>query len=202
MKVYHTAPLPFMGQKKRFLKKVKEVINEHPDNAVYVDLFGGSGLLSHTVKQAKPSARVVYNDFDDYRKRLANIEKTNALLADIGHIVADTPKHQKVPTEARKMILERVQREEQEHGYVDYITLSSTLCFSMKYVLNFEELSKETFYARPKRGQYDATGYLEGVIVECMDYKALFNKYRHYANVVWLVDPPYLSTETKQVSNH
>ena len=57
---YVQAPLPFQGQKRRFLKPFKQALNEFPSDAVYVDLFGGSGLLSHTVKEYYPNAKVIY----------------------------------------------------------------------------------------------------------------------------------------------
>lgn len=67
---YTQAPLPFQGQKRRFLKDFKEALKNYSPTATYVDLFGGSGLLSHTVKQVYPDAVVVYNDFDGYKNRL------------------------------------------------------------------------------------------------------------------------------------
>ena len=194
-KDYKTAPLPFMGQKRRFLKKVKEVIAQHPAESVYVDLFGGSGLLSHTIKTTFPKSRVIYNDFDNYRFRLSNIDKTNAVLNDIRIAAIGLPKDKKIEGNARKSILARIHKEEIESGYVDYITISSSILFSMKYVNNFQELEKETFYNCIRESQYDATGYLQGVEVESLDYKLLFEKYKDVRNVVFLVDPPYLSTE-------
>ena len=44
---------------------------------MFVDLFGGSGLLSHITKCVRTDATVVYNDFDNYRCRLVNIPATN-----------------------------------------------------------------------------------------------------------------------------
>ena len=38
-------------------------------------------------------------------------------------------------------------------------------------------------------------GYLEGLVIESCDYHELYNKYRDNPNVVFIVDPPYLSTE-------
>jgi len=75
------APLPFQGQKRRFLSEFKVALKDFKSAPMFVDLFGGSGLLAHTVKQMYPDADVVYNDFDSYHLRLANIERTNALLA-------------------------------------------------------------------------------------------------------------------------
>ena len=37
---------------------------------VFLDLFGGSGLLSHHLKCRYPNNRVVWNDFDNYAERL------------------------------------------------------------------------------------------------------------------------------------
>lgn len=64
MKEYLSAPLPFVGQKRMFAQKFIEVLKEYPDNSVFVDLFGGSGLLSHITKREKPNARVIYNDYE------------------------------------------------------------------------------------------------------------------------------------------
>ena len=72
-KQYLSAPLPFVGQKRMYIKDFKEVLKQFPDDAVYVDLFGGSGLLSHITKWEKPDATVIYNDFDNYSQRLNNI---------------------------------------------------------------------------------------------------------------------------------
>ncbi len=66
MKRYTQAPLPFQGQKRRFTKYFEKALDNYPDTAIYVDLFGGSGLLSHVVKSKYPNAKVIYNDFDDY----------------------------------------------------------------------------------------------------------------------------------------
>ena len=71
-----------------FAKEFIKVLKHYPDDAVFVDLFGGSGLLSHITKCQKPDATVVYNDFDNYRRRLENIPRTNALLDKIPGVVA------------------------------------------------------------------------------------------------------------------
>lgn len=44
-KVYNTSPLPFMGQKRNFVKLFREALQEFPTATTFVDLFGGSGLL-------------------------------------------------------------------------------------------------------------------------------------------------------------
>lgn len=200
MKNYNSAPLPFMGQKRKFLKELKQILLQCPDDAIYIDLFGGSGLLSHFVKTQKPNAKVIYNDFDNYSERLRHIPQTNRLLADIRMIVAGFPKDKRIVGEVRDAILKRVEQDDKA-GYVDYITLSSSLLFSMNYVLNFNELKASTLYNVVRSNDYDATGYLEGVESVKFDYKELFDMYKG-SNVFFLVDPPYLSTETKTYKSY
>ena len=193
-KVYQSAPLPFMGQKRMFIKEFRNVLKEFPDDAVYVDLFGGSGLLAHVTKQEKPAAQVVYNDFDNYRQRLENVGRTNALLAELREMVKDYPRGKLLPKELHERIIQRLEAEEVA-GFVDYITLSSSLLFSMKYVVSLDALRKESFYNNVKLSDYACDGYLDELEVVSMDYRELVAQYQGVPNVVYLVDPPYLSTE-------
>lgn len=191
-----SAPLPFVGQKRLFAKEFIKVLEAYPPDTVFVDLFGGSGLLSHLTKAHHPQATVVYNDYDNYRRRLSHIPITNRLLADLRIILADSPRGQRVSAQPRAQILARLEREEQEVGYVDYITLSGSLLFSSKYKTSLEELKKESLYNRIRHSDYpEASDYLQGLEVVCKDYKELFEQYKDTPGVVFLVDPPYLSTE-------
>ncbi len=192
MRNYTQAPLPFQGQKRRFLKEFKEALNDFSPTATYVDLFGGSGFLSHTVKQHYPDAKVIYNDFDGYSYRLENVDKTNALISDFREILKDVPDAKRVTGEYRNQILERINK---EPGFVDCITISSSLLFSMKYCTEKENFDKETFYNNVKQSNYNVEGYLDGVNRVKKDYRDLFAEYRNNQNVVFLLDPPYLSTD-------
>lgn len=193
---YLSAPLPFQGQKRMFAKEFIKVLKHYPDDAVFVDLFGGSGLLSHITKCQKPDATVVYNDFDNYRHRLENIPRTNALLDKIREVVASVPRRKVLPEKTKEAILLLIEQEEKERGYVDYITLSTSLLFSMKYATNLDGLRKETFYNTVRKCNYDlCLDYLDGLEVVSCDYRELFSRYKDVPNVVFLIDPPYLSTE-------
>jgi hypothetical protein len=192
-KNYVQAPLPFQGQKRRFCNEFKAALNSFEKVDIIVDLFGGSGLLSHWAKKIKPNARVIYNDFDDYSLRLNNIEKTNILLTDIREIVGKLERDKKLPDEIKSKILQRISREK---SYVDYATLSTWLIFSAKYVRSFQELTAQSFYNNVKFVNYELpAGYLDGVEVVKCDYRVLFDKYRHFPNVLFICDPPYLSTD-------
>lgn len=195
-KQYLSAPLPFVGQKRMFAKEFIKVLEQFPDNAVFVDLFGGSGLLSHIAKRQKPNAKVVYNDFDNYRYRLEAIPNTNALLADIRKFADGIARHKAIEGEARELIFERLEQEQRTNGYIGFITISSSLLFSMKYVSSIEEMRKETLYNNIRKSDYQpCPDYLQGIEVVSCDYKELFEQYKDTPHVVFLVDPPYLSTE-------
>lgn len=202
MKNYTQSPLPFQGQKRKFLNHVKQVLANSSEDAIYVDLFGGSGILSHTVKQLNPNAKVVYNDYDDFSKRLASVAQTNVLLDKIRAITNGLPKDKLIPEVHKLKLLELIKDEECRLGYVDYITLSSSLLFSAKYVTNYNDLAKQTFYNNVRQSNYETDDYLAGVEIVHQDYKELFDQYKDLDNVVFLVDPPYLSTDTSTYNSN
>ena len=196
-KLYLSAPLPFQGQKRMFVKEYIKVLQLFPDGTTFVDLFGGSGLLSHIAKYQKPNSTVVYNDFDGYRHRLERIAQTNELLEELREIV-DVLRSKPILGDARERVLDCIRKYEQKYGYVDYITLSASLLFSMKYATCFADLEKETLYSRVKSTNYPlCTDYLDGLTITSCDYKEVFERYKDVPGVVFLVDPPYLSTDSK-----
>ena len=203
MKNFNQSPLPFQGQKRRFQTSFKEALKGFGNAPMFVDLFGGNGLLSHWVKEMYPDATVIYNDFDDYHLRLANINRTNALLAEFRVILADTPNDKVVSKEAKAAILKAIKREEKLTGYIDYVTISSSLLFSMNYAMSYAEMEKQTMYNVVRLNDYQpAPEYLQGVEVVKMDYRELFDRWKHITGVVFLVDPPYLSTDCSTYSNY
>ena len=199
MKNYNQSPLPFQGQKRRFLGEFKKALKDVPEEAIFVDLFGGSGLLSHTVKCERPGAKVVYNDFDNFSERIAAIPKTNALLKEIRFLTKDCIPDKRIDNEIKARVLTLLHN---QRGFVDYITLSASLLFSGKYATNYEEIAKETFYNTVKQSDYVADGYLQGVERICVDYKKAFAEYKNNKNVVFLIDPPYLSTDAKSYKSY
>lgn len=200
-KLYMSAPLPFVGQKRMFAREYIKVLRQFDDRTIFVDLFGGSGLLSHITKRMRPDAKVVYNDFDNYRKRLANIPRTNLLLADFRRLAEGVPRHKAITGEAREKIYRRIEQEEKEWGYVDYITLSTSVMFSMKYKMSLDGMRKETLYNKIRKADYSlCDDYLEGLEITSKDYREVFNEYKDKPGVLFLVDPPYLSTDVTTYS--
>lgn len=105
MEKFTSAPLPFQGQKRRFVRQIVETAKQQENGTVFVDLFGGSGLVSHVIKQARPDCRVVYNDFDRYGERLANIGRTNEMLRALRPIVAGVPHKSRITEPVRSAVM-------------------------------------------------------------------------------------------------
>jgi len=107
-----------------------------------------------------------------------------------------------MPNNLKSELIQIIEQHQQKYNYVDFITLSSNLVFSGKYVLDLEALKKEGGYNKITQKSYSAKGYLDGVIVENSDYKSVLEKYKSpsFGGVgevlFFIVDPPYLSTNT------
>lgn len=197
-KTWSSAPLPFQGQKRKFASEFRNILQCYPQCSTIVDLFGGSGLLSRIAKDERPDSRVIYNDYDRFSDRLANIPTTNKLLAGIRDIVKDLPRHQLIPKIQRQKILDLIAAEQ---GYVDFITISSSILFSSMYVVDYSELSKESFYNNVRIADYDlADDYMRDIEIVHDDYRNVFAKFSPSPSVLYLVDPPYLNTNVSSYS--
>lgn len=201
-KNYKNAPIPFQGQKRGFLKHFKEALNQFDPNATYVDLFGGSGLLSRTVKDVYPNATVVYNDYDNYSKRLKAIPQTNELLSVLRKITANLEDKKRLHLFDKDKVCEAINTHYKKYNFVDCITISASILFSGQYCVNVDDFGKHTMYNRVRKSDISpADDYLENLNVVHQDYKELFEQYKDVDNVVFLVDPPYLSTDTKSYNS-
>jgi hypothetical protein len=71
----------------------------------------------------------------------------------------------------------------------------------LNYALNYEKLSSETLYNKVRKSDYNTDGYLGGLTIVRKDYRELFAQYRGQRNVLFVVDPPYLSTDVGSYSS-
>lgn len=193
-KQYSSAPLPFIGQKRRFIKYFRNVLAQVEGIDTIVDLFGGSGLLAHVAKRERPELRVVYNDFDYYCERINHVQTTNEILATVREILKNEQPDKRVPKDIRNKVLDVI-ADYDKRGYVDYLTLGSSLLFSGKWANDFDDLSKHTMYNCVKRNDYCVEEYLDGLEITHEDYRELFAKHKDNKRALFLIDPPYLSTE-------
>lgn len=197
-RIYKTSPLPFQGQKRKFVGPFREALKAIKRPSIIVDLFGGSGLLSHTAKSVFPDCKVVYNDYDNFCARLYNLERTNRLLNNIQEILKNYPRSAKIDQATKEKIIQRIEIEAQT-GFVDYITIAANLLFSGRRAINMKELKAHTFYNKVGLTEYDfiPEEYLKGLDITRCDYWVLYEQYKDVPGVLFLVDPPYLSTDTK-----
>ncbi len=73
--------------------------------------------------------------------------------------------------------------------------------FSMKYKMSLDGMRKEVLYNNIRKTDYSlCNDYLEGLEITCKDYREIFNEYKDTPGVVFLVDPPYLSTDVTTYS--
>ena len=191
--MYRKAPLPFTGQKRNFLKLFKQVLNEHipgdGEGWTILDAFGGSGLLSHTAKQCKPVARVIYNDYDGYSERLQHIPDINRLRRLLAGLLAPVPRSKLVPPAIKAAIRSFV-------GYIDLDCLVSWLLFSGNTAADLDELCRKTMYNCISLSDYpEAQDYLQGVEIVSQSYRELLPPHIGNPRTLLVLDPPYVCTQ-------
>lgn len=194
---YYQAPLPFTGQKRRFLAAFKQVLNQCiSDNGtgwIIVDVFGGSGLLAHTAKRCKPNARVIYNDFDGYATRLHNINDTNRLRKIIFNLTQHLPRNQKLPENVQTQVQAALQSFD---GFVDLQSVASWLLFSGRQTSDLHDLlHNHTYYNGVRLSDYpSANEYLDDLEIMSKSYADLLPEFLSQDKVLFLFDPPYVCT--------
>ena len=193
MKLLHKAPLPFLGQKRNWIRYLPELLQGNLfdkgfsdyKNGIFVDMFGGSGLLSHNIKQIFPNAEVIYNDFDGYTAYL-NEECVN-ILKEVG-------------VKVHKILIKY------KYGNKFYdIAIYNFIALPNKNVDKTEKRrnAKNFLMMRPAKIyttnqiNNDCKNYLTGLnVIKGVDFKELIQQYKDNKNAVFICDPPYLNTCT------
>lgn len=191
--VIKQAPLPFVGQKRYFVKKIYEYFKslDYKPGKV-VDCFGGSGLLSNLFKQMYPEAEVVYNDYDNYMGRVEQVANTNKVLEECRKILA---KHNIEPkariTEPAKIELEE---------YLNTVDWNETDRNTVYVNFSLGGLSdRNTLYINKLR-QSDYVHneeYCRGCKIVTCDYEELIQDDR----ALYILDPPYIQTNSNTYKN-
>lgn len=162
-----------MGNKKNQLKNINEVLdNMYYDglirqDTIFYDVFGGSGLVSHLVKQKFKNHRVIWNDFDNFKARLDIIDITESIRNRCAKEITKVDKKQDRLTESTKARIQEILSEYREDE-LDCITLSSYFMFSGHYTKSKDELIAKVRYNRIafnplKRVQMDAIDLLQSI---------------------------------------
>ena len=169
-------PIPFQGNKKLWKKKFIDIIKEMGEYDIYVDLFGGSGILSHWVKHIYPSSTVIYNDFDKYGDRCKQIKETNEILTRCREVCKDLKKKQPLSEEQT----EEIKKIFKEYSNPDLLTLKTQLHYTRRIDKNFksfDDFFKEKLYNNLNENGYKETGtYFEGLKIYSKDWHELFEE--------------------------
>lgn len=195
-KIYSKAPLPFIGQKRNFIKAFRQVLTDNIDGTGHgwtiVDVFGGSGLLAHNAKRLLPDAHVIYNDYDGYAKRLKHIDDTERLRYIIYDVLADIKRGDRIVGDKRQEVINCIKGFD---GFIDEQCVATWLLFSGKQIKSIDELFTNTMYNSIRCTPYDtADAYLDGLEVVSESYTKLMPQYYDKPKTLFLLDPPYLYT--------
>lgn len=211
-RILKRAPLPFQGQKSKwfaqyseFLDRIEQKAHELNRPVCVIDVFGGSGLLSHWTKRLHPAFTVVYNDFDNYTERIKHIHDVNLLLAELRKLFPEyvndkLKRNEQIPHDKGVQLRQLINNFK---GVIDPYTLSSWFKYSGTSLSTVDEFLKdERFYFRLPITDYNedcVNHYLDGITViheDASDY----NKFQHIikplipsnALTFYILDPPYL----------
>ena len=200
VKIFKQAPLPFIGQKRNFIRSFCEVLNDNiqglGEEWTIVDAFGGSGLLSHHAKRLKPHARVIYNDFDNYAQRLKHIDDINRLRQQLAEVLKGIPRKNKIDQKTHALIIETIKNFD---GFIDVDCVWAWLLFSGNQAESLNQIyTQPVLYNRLRKSDYpDAKDYLTGVEVVSKSFDELLPEYVNNEKTLLVLDPPYLFSEQR-----
>lgn len=198
--LYGQPPLPFVGNKRNWRKELINVINKIPNNKkyLYVDVFGGSGFISHLISWLKPNNKVIWNDYDNYQERLNNIDVTNQIINEIRASIDTYIRNRKLTPREKATIMYIIDKHIKKGDFIDYVTLGANLLFNSSFVCDVDIrdcLEKKTFYNTIIKKEYNADNYFNTNVYRIVgDYKEILKKYNSN-NTIFFLDPPYFNTD-------
>lgn len=200
--IFKKPPLPFNGNKKNWFKYFQQAFKDDlfniNDNTIIIDLFGGSGILSHWFAHQYPHNKIIYNDYDNYMSIYTadNINKLNELLNKIRNIInlKDIKKAEKIndTNEIFKLITQYYPDYEQNDKI--YNILSSNLCYTNRKIKDNYNLYNNL---RLSNYEYNENYIINQKNIQIIheDYKNVIEQFKDNNNVFYILDPPYLATE-------
>lgn len=212
-----TPPLPFMGNKKNQLNNIKKVLEnmfyngsiikanspkQAQDSTIFYDIFGGSGLVAHTIKNYFPHNIVVWNDYDNYLERLEHIHETNEFIELCGEIFKN--KKEKLTQEQIDFIKALTLELYEKYNYLDFITIGTFFIFSGNYTNNLKDFLKRAKYNNFAYKKREVKGYLHNVLRVREDFKALLENINTFKTLQAqeIINPLTNNTETITTKPH
>lgn len=204
---YTSPPLPFMGNKNRWVKQLVEEFKniKFNSNVVIVDLFGGSGILSHVFASMYPNNQVIYNDYDNYLSTFKLIPSINKFLDWARQFLNNKgyKQKEKISDSDKHEIINKLKyifgaNFEKNDKLVNIIC--SSLCFNGHISIN------GTLYNNIRTRNFDEVKLsdyiLPNIKVVHYEFETLVKKLKEERkNVFYILDPPYLSTSKDYYKN-
>lgn len=214
MKLLYKAPLPFLGQKRRWIRYLPELLQGNLfdkgfsdyKNGIFVDMFGGSGLLSHNIKQIFPNAEVIYNDFDGYTNYLT--DESASILKEVGQMLEPYFQKYKLGEKANSTDTKEIRKiyffvKNKYKQKLYLMALHSCLWFGVINGDNIKKIENRKNHYINSKGLLSKNFheilkiYLTGLnVIKGVDFKELIQQYKDNKNAVFICDPPYLNTCT------
>ena len=194
-------PLPFVGNKGRYVS-FQKVIAEMPKNITDVyDLFGGSFFCGYLVKKTHPNINVHINKYaSNYLDRLHKFSRTKTIIEHLQEII-NVPNDSKLSLQEAKDVKNYLYTLDEDEDW-------QTICCYICYKTNAISKTKEELLAKPYSQFYNMipkhlnsipeaiNKYLE-VLSKCDFFECDYFDFKYdqdIHNTLYIVDPPYLNT--------
>lgn len=196
--------MPYRGSKWKFRNQIYEGLKgiKFDDDLKIYDLFGGSGALSIIFKCILPKAKIILNDYDqiiekDGKNKVdESLTLANKVLNELKAILKpeDLEKDKIKNEEKVHKILDKYKKQLDEDIIARQI-VSANINFNGRY-----ELRASSYWNRFKKTDYDMYYHnFEGIKIIHKDYQEILNDKEieeDKTQKLFLLDPPYLYTET------
>lgn len=196
--------MPYRGSKWKFRHKINDGLKDikFDDNLKIYDLFGGSGALSLIFKCICPKAQITLNDYDEIIEKDGknkvddSLKLANIVLNELKNILKpeDFEKEKIINEQKIHKILDKY-KEQLDKDIIATQIVASNINFNGRY-----ELKSSSYWNRFKKTDYDMYYFnFEGIKIIHKDYQEILNDKEieeDKSPKLFLLDPPYLYTET------
>jgi hypothetical protein len=192
-------PLPFLNRKLKNTNKFKQTLKQHYNGSnIFIDLFGGAGLMARELKELYPQSRIIMCDTDNFKQRLDHVSTTNEIITKLSKIVTDyaIPKGAKIPRALKEQIYAVLEQyDEDGEKYIDFKTMSYILLNKDVQADKLEDIRYQPYYNKVPEQAYNTETckeWLQGIeVVQSIEDLQLEGE------LLFLVDPPYIGTDVR-----
>ncbi len=198
--------LVFSGNKRFWAGELADEALLLPAGARVWDVFGGSGVCSRVIKDARPDCKVVWNDHDGYSDRLLHAAETEDLRRSLLRMVGfegcqngGTRFRAPIKGALRDEVCALFRVHYEKYKFFDGLTVRRWLSIGACNEPLDPLLPPAGLYARVPRSplRVDAAlTWCDGLVVEHKDFRDLAISRGDYI----ILDPPYLGTYVAEYS--